>query len=201
MKYNPNSSRVPYPDLAKATPETAQLVNILNVNLFKMMAHAPELVKPMVYLGGTLRFDGVVDRAICEVAILRVGYLSDAVYETQSHERIALEQGVDKAQFDAIRKGPNAAALLPAYRTVLAFVDDMVQNVRACDETLQPMIDAYGIAGTQQLVILIGFYMTICRFSETFDVTRDAAEIDTPSAVTMGRDAWGKILGLMFGSR
>lgn len=187
------NQRVAYPDLTMVPQDVAGLVSLLNVNVFRMMAHVHTLVKPMVHLGGTLRFEGVVDRAICEVAILRVGYLSGATYETDSHEVIALAQGIQSNQFAEIREGAHAKNLQSEYRPIIRFVDDIVRNVRASDVTLEPMIETYGIAGAQQLTILIGFYMTICRFSETFDVTRDAEDVSTPSAVTMGSDSWVRL--------
>ena len=67
-----------------------------------------------------------------EIAILRVGYLSNAAYEVFQHEALARHVGLSEEQIAAIKTGGAAGAVLgEAGAAVLAFTDDLVKNVRA----------------------------------------------------------------------
>ncbi|MEM7662919.1 MAG: carboxymuconolactone decarboxylase family protein [Pseudomonadota bacterium] len=163
--------RIPYSDHNAQTDETrAFLDGLAPLNIFRMMANAPHLIGPFVDLGTAFLFKGVVDPIDREIAILRVGYLSDASYETAQHEKIGRDVGMTDALIDAVKTGAGATGLTEGQRQLILFVDDLVQNVRASDETFQPILQAYGADGAQELTLITGYYMMVCRFLETFDV-------------------------------
>jgi alkylhydroperoxidase family enzyme len=71
-----------------------------------------------------------------EIAILRVGYLSNAAYEILQHEALARYVGLTDAEIAAIKAGGAAAAAFgEASAAVLAFTVHLVHNVRAGDQT------------------------------------------------------------------
>jgi len=163
--------RIPYSTTETQSAETQELLSKLApLNIFKMMANAPHTVRSFVDLGGTFLFDGLLDPVDREIAILRVGYLSNASYETAQHEKIGRDVGVTDALIDAVKAGPTASGLTPHQSALIAFVDDLVANVRASDVTFDPMLAALGPAATQELTLITGYYMMVCRFLETFDV-------------------------------
>jgi alkylhydroperoxidase family enzyme len=139
-----------------------------------MMANAPGLLRPFVDLGGAFLFDGKLDPITRECAILRVGYLSKARYETAQHEKIGRDIGMNSALFDAIETGPAAPGLSEEQRLTLTYVDDLVANVRASDTTFQPALAHFGAEILQELTLVTGYYMMVCRFLETFDVDIEA---------------------------
>ena len=163
--------RIPYSTAETQSAETQDLLSKLApLNLFKMMANAPHLVRPFVDMGGAFLFNGLLDPIDREIAILRVGYLSGASYETDQHEKIGRDVGMDDALIDAVKIGANASKLTPHQSALITFVDDLVANVRASDATFKPMLAALGPAATQELTLITGYYMMVCRFLETFDV-------------------------------
>lgn len=164
-------ARIPYAEPDKQPEDTQLLLDQLApLNIFRMMANAPHLIGPFVDLGTAFLFKGVLDPIDREIAILRVGYLSNASYETAQHEKIGRDIGMSDALIDAVKAGPEAEGLTEGQRGIIRFVDDLVVNVRASDETLQPMLEAYGADGAQELTLITGYYMMVCRFLETFDV-------------------------------
>ena len=105
-------ARIPYADPSQFDEKTARLIGQLApLNIFRMMANAPGLLRPFVDLGGAFLFEGKLDPVTRECAILRVGYLSGAGYETAQHEKIGRDLGMDDALFDALRSWPDADGL------------------------------------------------------------------------------------------
>ena len=164
-------ARIPYPKITSLPEKTQkQLEEMADLNIFKMMSHADHLLDPFSRLGGAFLFKGLLDAVTREVAILRVGYLSQASYETAQHEAIGRNVGMTEELIEQTKIGPDASGLSDQHRKVLAYVDDLVHNVRTSDATFTPIIEDFGPAAAQELTLITGYYMMVCRFLETFDV-------------------------------
>ena len=164
-------ARIAYPTPDSHDQKTAQLLDRLApLNIFRMMSHAPGLIRPFVDLGGAFLFDGQLDPVTRECAILRVGYLSGAGYETAQHEKIGRDVGMSDALIEAVKTGASARGLSDEQRLTLAYVDDLVANVKAGDATFQPALAHFGAEKLQELTLVTGYYMMVCRFLETFGV-------------------------------
>ena len=178
-------ARIPYADPKQFDDATAHLIGQLApLNIFRMMANAPGLLRPFVDLGGAFLFDGKLDPVTRECAILRVGYLSNAGYETAQHEKIGRDLGMSSGLFEALKSGASAPDLSDEQRLTVAFVDDLVFNVKASDQTFQPALRHFGPEQLQELTLVTGYYMMVCRFLETFAVDIEdggAKGVDFPS--------------------
>lgn len=177
-------SRLPYPDdLSPLAPDgDPMLGRLAPLNIFKMLCHAPHLLKPFVSLGTGFMMQGKLDPVTRECVILRVGYLSGASYETAQHEAIGRAIGMDDALIGAVKAGPEAVGLSVEQRIAVRFTDHLVHNPRPSDEELESVRDHFGLPGLQELVLLIGYYMMVCRFLETFGIDIEA---DGPAGVAM----------------
>lgn len=163
--------RIPYSEPDDLTSETRDLLSKLApLNIFRMMGHSPHLMRPFVDLGGAFLFGGTLDPVTRECAILRVGYLSGAGYETAQHEKIGRDVGMDDGLIEAVKAGPGASGLTHEQQITLAFVDDLVANVKAGDATFRPVLEHFGPGTAQELTLVTGYYMMVCRFLETFEV-------------------------------
>jgi len=100
------------------------------------------------------------------------------------HKRIARRLGLTDALIAAVREGPGAPAFDDPQREVMAFTDDVVDNVRASDTTFEPLKRRLGYKALQELTLTVGYYMMVSRFLETFDV--DIEEAAAPEADTGG---------------
>lgn len=164
-------ARVPYPAPEMLSPETQdQLAKLPPLNLFRMMAGGEGLLRAFVQLGNHLLYKSDLPPLLREIAILRVGALSNARYEVFQHERIARGLGMTEAMLAAIRQGPEDPVFDDVQRLVMRFTDEVVRDVRASDETFQPLVARLSLRRVQELTVLIGYYMTASRFLETFDV-------------------------------
>ena len=153
-------------------PEAAKsdLGKLPPLNIFRMMAHSGDLLGKFIRLGNTILAKTKLDPVLREIAILRVGYISDATYETFQHERIGRDVGMSDDLIARVKEGPNAKGFTEEEQLVMNFVDDVVFNVRASDETFNPLKEHFSVQEIQELVLTIGYYMMTCRFLETFDV-------------------------------
>jgi len=129
-----------------------------------------------VRLGNGFLSKGTLDPVLREIAILRVGYVSRAHYETHQHERIARGLGMSDALIAAIKQGADAPELSALQRQVLRYVDDLVHNVRASDATFAALREHFSVTQMQELTLVTGYYMMVCRFLETFGVEVETRE-------------------------
>ena len=164
-------ARIPYFDPAQATGRAAKAyAKLPPLNIFRMLGHSGELLDGFTRLGGQILNFTDLDPVLREIAIIRAGVLSKASYEVHQHEKIGRRIGMYDALIAAIHEGPEALVFSDLQRQVMAFTDDVVANVRACDATFDPLCKALGYKQIQELVVTIGYYMLVSRLLETFDV-------------------------------
>jgi 4-carboxymuconolactone decarboxylase len=170
-------ARIPYFDPGKATGRAANAFATLpDLNIFRMMGHSGDLLDAFSRFGGILLNRTSLDPVLREIAIVRVGVLSKAGYEVHQHEAISRRIGMSEALLQGIHQGPAASVFTDVQRQVMLYTDDVVLNVRAGDATFGPMRQALGDKALQELTIVIGFYMLVSRFLETFDVEIETGE-------------------------
>ena len=163
--------RIPYPDIAKAAPETREMFGKLQaLNIYRMMVHADTQMPRFVRFGNGLLFKTAIDPILREMAILRVGYLSKASYEVHQHERISRDLGMAEDKLQALKQGPEAPVFNELERLVVRCTDEVVRNVKASDATFKALADRLGHRQLSELILVIGFYMMVCRFLENFEV-------------------------------
>ncbi len=172
--------RIPYPDLAALPESVRNVVGPNPANVAHMLAAASEPVFNVIHQVGAAFINGSpLPAQLREISILRVGYLSNAQYETFQHEAAARHVGLTEEQITAIREGGAASVALGATgAAVLAFVDDLVRNVRPSDDTLDGVRKHLTDTQVVDLTLVIGAYMMISRFLETTGVEIDTKPID-----------------------
>lgn len=173
--------RIPYADLETVKPQVKAAVEGAPYNVVRMMAGTSTAV-----FEGFNKFSGAfygpaasLPPALRETAILRVGYLSNARYETFQHEPSARLAGLNDGQIEAIRHGgQHPDSLSPVQQAIVDFTDDVVRNVRPGDASLAAVRKHLSDTQVLDLTLLIGLYMAVSRFLETTGVELDKAAID-----------------------
>src|SRR5258708_11213940 len=111
------AARVPYlnrEDLAEADAEifdnlAAEAGGTVG-NIFRALAHTPNLLRRFLGLGGELRNKTELDPKLRELAIVTVGRLTDAQYEFVHHWNLARRVRVTREQLESLadfEKPPN----------------------------------------------------------------------------------------------
>jgi alkylhydroperoxidase family enzyme len=182
-------SRLPYPDVAALPEDIRGRLGASPANVLRMLAGAsPGVHRGFSAFSQALFRESPLSPQLREIAVLRVGYLSNAAYEVFQHEAFARHVGLSEAQIEAVREGgAKASRLGDAGAAVLAFTDDVVRNVRPGDATLAAVRAHLPDAVVMDLIFVIGCYMMVSRFLETTGVEIDAGPIDWGGFETTGR--------------
>ena len=164
-------ARIAYPTPDQQSEQAQHFLGKLPaLNIFRMLSYCGHVLEPFVRLGSAFLSKGTLDPVLRESAILRVGHLCRAPYEVHQHERIARGLGMSESLLAMIEHGPSAAQLTPLQRDVLRYVDDVVENVRSSEPVFTALREQLGVVGLQELTLLIGYYLMVCRFLENFGV-------------------------------
>jgi len=131
--------------------------------LFKVLGHCPYIGLNFIRMGNSIRRGEELPPKLRELAILRVGYLTQAEYEFISHTRIGLEVGVKQKQIDEISDWAASAEFNDQERAVLHYTDEVTQDIRVKDETFAGLREFFSDHTIVELTIAIGYYCMVCR--------------------------------------
>jgi alkylhydroperoxidase family enzyme len=174
-------ARIPYVDPETAPPAVREVFALLPVhlNVFKLMAHAQTCFRAWIRLGSQVLGKQKLSGRLRELAILRVAKLSAAPYEWVQHVPIALRMGASEAQIAALERGDAAADCFDeTERLVLRYTDEVVRDVGASRATHDALARHLSPQELVELVLAIGFYMTVARLMQSFEI-----DIDPPQGV------------------
>jgi alkylhydroperoxidase family enzyme len=171
-------ARLPYVDPEKAPSHVREVLERLPVklNIFRLMAHAETNFRPLLRLGTSILAEQKLDAKLRELAILRVAKLSPAEYEWVQHVPIAKAVGASDEEIAAVDRDDIEAGGLDAdARLVLRFTTEVVRDVKASDATFAAMKARFSPQEIVELILAIGFYMTVARLMETAAIDLDEA--------------------------
>tara|TARA_R110002110_G_scaffold18688_9_gene78353 strand:- start:3336 stop:3899 length:564 start_codon:yes stop_codon:yes gene_type:complete len=185
-------ARIPYPDPA-ALPDTNRklLEGLPQLNIFRMLAGAGTSFPAFMGLLNAYLNEGVLDPELRELTILRIGHLAGSSYELHQHRRISRILGISAARVEASAGKLPSPLFSDAENAALAFTDDQVAHIKADERLFAAAHEHLGDAGMQELVIVIGIYLLVCRYLETFEIDLEDEEIPT-SGLDEIRNSMGK---------
>lgn len=166
------------------TPESAgaEARNVLaalpvQLNIFRVMAHADTCFAPQLQLGAAILTRQQLSHVDRELLILLVARLEGGDYEWHQHGPIARGVGIDPSRIDAIeRLDLGSACFSERERALLAFGRQVTESVRADAETFSALRSHFGDREVVEAILTIGFYMTMARLTETTETELDAAD-------------------------
>ena len=164
-------ARIPYVEKDRATEKTIDLLNKNRwANIFRMIGHSESHLHNYLRLGHAIRFKGVLDPRLRELAITRTGILCGADYEVIAHKRLCAEVGVPAEKIEALEQGAEAEIFDQREKAVLRFTDEAVRNDRVGDEAFNAVAAFLPPAALVELHLAIGFYIMTSKFLRTFDI-------------------------------
>jgi alkylhydroperoxidase family enzyme len=129
-------ARLPYLSREDLPPERQQLLD-RPINLFRALAHGPEVLEWMAEIGGWIRYRCRLDPRLRELAIIQVGYLTRSPYEFSHHVKIGKDFGVTDADLRGLVADTNgeAGSLGEEERAVLRAARELTEGTELSDET------------------------------------------------------------------
>lgn len=180
--------RMPYPDMNHLAPELkVRLDERLPLNIYRMLCNAPTFFPGWMDLGRAVLYQARLDPQLRELAILRVGYLSESAYETHQHCKIAAAVGLTQEKIEGTRQAVDAGVYNEREQLVLRLTEQVLRDVRADDETFAACVAGLGSQETMELLITIGFYMMVVRLIENTGIEIESGGGPSPEEVKRAR--------------
>lgn len=140
------------------------------LNLHRMMAHAPALMKASGGMALAFRRDTKLPRAVAELAILRAAQLLDAPYVWTRHLPLARDCGVTDAQINALASWPGSSAFTPAQKAALGFAEQAVRQAPLAESTAVELRRHFSAREIVELAMVVGFYVSTAIFVKALAV-------------------------------
>jgi 4-carboxymuconolactone decarboxylase len=175
--FSPRLIQPRVPAVAKEGRTPAQekmLANRPDYNVFKTLAHDPELFERWSGLGQYLLNASTLPPRDREIIILRMGWLCQAPYEWSQHARIAkASANMTDAEVRAIAAGAAAPSLSGFDRTLIRMTDELRYDTEISDATWAALRARYSVEQTIDAIYTAGQYQLVSMALNTLGVQLD----------------------------
>ncbi len=149
-------------------------------NLYRVIGHAPHVLRAWLNMAWPLRLEPATPRALRELLILRNAQRSGTLYEWSHHVPMALAAGLGQAKIDAIPAWRDSALFDDAERAVLALADEVTDGPGASAATMAALKRHFDDASVVELVMTASFYVCVGRFLRSMDIQPEDGHTVTP---------------------
>ncbi|SHN60691.1 Carboxymuconolactone decarboxylase family protein [Geodermatophilus obscurus] len=153
---------VPLVDLEGPLAERVRGLGAKQVNLYRALAHTPELLTAWIDGAWTLRERCQTPRTLREIMILRTAVVMRSDYEWHQHVAMARNAGVPREKVDAVVAWQTSELYQPDERAALMLTDAMLTGHvpdAVHDELGRHFTDAERV----ELILTAGFYAMVPR--------------------------------------
>jgi AhpD family alkylhydroperoxidase len=173
----PTTPRLPLveaPDDPFAREQFARLAAGRGIlNLHRMMAHAPALMKASGDMAGAFRDEAILPRALAEIVILRTAQVADCDYEWQRHVPLARAAGVSERQIAEIGHWHESAAFTAKENIALKYAETIASGAPVDDQIFAMLRQHLPAREIVALTMLVGFYVSTAMFIKALAVPDD----------------------------
>jgi alkylhydroperoxidase family enzyme len=164
-------ARIPYLNQEDLSDENKRLLQRPG-NLFRLLVHSPEAFRNFSRLGGWIRNGSALDPRLRELAILQVGYLTDADYEWTHHIDIGRGFGVTDDDVRAVvtETDGGGSPLGRLERLVLRAAREMTADLRVSDEAFEGLKEQLSNEHIVDLFMTIAYYNLVVRVIHSLEV-------------------------------
>jgi uncharacterized peroxidase-related enzyme len=170
-------SRISRLDRSEVTPEIAALFDKVfahrgNVpNMFRVMAHRPEIFATMQAHFSAVLNSGTVSTKLKELIIVRTSQINVTHYCLASHTILARNLGWTDAQLAHISDWPQREDFTPAEKAALRLAETVTRDARAVsDEQYAEMRSFYSEGEIVELLCAIGLFNYFNRFNNALQM-------------------------------
>lgn len=146
--------------------------------LYRTLAHRPVLLRAWIDFAWTLREQGCVDRAIRELAILRVAQLTNVDYEWSHHLPMARSAGVPADKIAGLESWPASPVFSDYERAVLQAVDELTESGHVSDPTWTGLARHTDPGALVEIILTIAFYSCVSRTIHAFEIAPSDDQLD-----------------------
>lgn len=132
-----------------------------DVESLRILIRHAELYNAHVEVARKLLSDGEMSIRDRELAILRIGWLSQAPFEWSAHVKIAKRNGVTSEEVARVIEGSSAAGWSDHDRALIRAMEELHFDSMITDETWATLAESYSDRQLIELAILAGQYKTV----------------------------------------
>ena len=148
-------------------------------NLYRALAHAPELLRAWMAFAWALRDHDATPRSLRELMILRTAALHQSPYEWHQHRRMARDAGVTDEDVAELQMWRSSRSFGPAARAALALTDAIVAG-EVPAEVNEELARHFDHAQRVELTLTAAFYTMVPRLLDALGVpVEDASAADS----------------------
>jgi uncharacterized peroxidase-related enzyme len=166
-------SRISRLDRSQVTPETAALYDKVfaqrgNVpNMFRVMAHRPEIFATMQAHFSAVLNTGTVSTKLKELIIVRTSQLNETPYCLASHTALAKRLGWTGEQIAHLDEWSQRDDFSPAEKAALRLAETVTRNAhKVSDEQFAELRSFYSEGEIVELLCAIGLFNYFNRFND-----------------------------------
>jgi 4-carboxymuconolactone decarboxylase len=168
------SSAMPLAPLPEDVERHVRQLGAKQVNLYKCLAHAPELLRAWMSFAWALRGHETTARRLRELMILRTATLHHSPYEWHQHRRMAREAGATDYEVAELEMWRTSTAFSDADRAALALTDAIVAGTVPEDVT-EELMRHFDHSQRVELTVTAAFYSMVPRVLDALDVPIEEA--------------------------
>ncbi|HTX30825.1 MAG TPA: carboxymuconolactone decarboxylase family protein [Solirubrobacteraceae bacterium] len=157
------------------------------VNLYRCLAHAPELLRAWITFAWALRGNSATSRRMRELMILRTAMLHESRYEWHQHVHMATQLGVEETEIAQLESWQTSSLFDQRTKAALAFTDAIVEG-RVPAHINAELAAHFNETQRIELTVTAAFYSMVPRVLDALDVPieEEFAEATPPPASTRG---------------
>lgn len=140
-------------------------------NFFKTIAHAPDLLGPLIAFSRALLEEGALDRRLKEWVILQTGRLNHCDYVFEAHKQ-ALSRAIMADVIGERRQPLDTSVLAEREKLALRYAGQIAANAVE-DETFKELEANFTREELVELTVLASYYNFICRAVNAMGVDTD----------------------------
>lgn len=171
-------ARIEYADLE--SDESKQLADQIIaqrgsiLHLYRMLLQSAPVAQGWLDYLTAIRQRTILDGAVREMVIMRIAHLNRAPYEADQHAPIALKEGMQQSQLDALSEQQVPAGLFSQQQlAVLAYTDAMTLSIQVDDAVFAAVKQHFNNKEMVELTATIAAYNMVSRFLEALQIHSD----------------------------
>jgi uncharacterized peroxidase-related enzyme len=166
-------SRISRLDRSKVTPEIAALYDRVfaqrgNVpNMFRVMAHRPEIFSTMQAHFGAVLNTGTLSTRLKELIIVRTSQVNETPYCLASHTALAKRLGWSDEQLEHLAEWPRREDFTPAEKAAVRLAETVTRDAHlVSDEQFAELRGFFSEGEIVELLCAIGLFNYFNRFND-----------------------------------
>jgi 4-carboxymuconolactone decarboxylase len=140
------------------------------LNLHRMMAHAPALMKASSDMAFAFRSDSALPRTLVELVILRTAQVVESKYEWARHLPLAAAHGVTETQIQELAHWPESAAFTDAETAAIGFAEKAALRQLVPDDEFATLRRHFSPRQIVEIAMLVGQYVATAIFIQVLPV-------------------------------